>query len=92
VISLRRDPEEHDEPRYENWENTDSARETRSPQTASKSLSSSEGSCRGGVGDGGGERWAGSSVNSGSKKLVSVSEDRCALKGGSTLMGGGTAS
>ena len=79
VLSLCRDPEEHDEPRYENWENTDSARDTRSPQTASKSLSSSEGSCRGVAGDGGGERLAGSSVNSGSKKLVSVSEERSGL-------------
>lgn len=79
VLSLCRDPEEQDDPRYENWENTDSARETRSPQTASKSLSSPDGSCHGGVGDGGGERVAGSSVNSGSKKLVSVSEERCGL-------------
>ena len=79
VPSLNRDPEEHDEPRYENCENTDSARETRSPQTASKSSSSF---CRdggGGAGDGGGERLAGSSVNSGSKKLVSVSDVSCGL-------------
>ena len=82
VPSLNRDPEEHDEPRYENCENTDSARETRSPQTASKSSSSTGSSCRdggGGAGDGGGERLAGSSVNSGSKKLVSVSEVSCGL-------------
>ena len=82
VPSLNRDPEEHDEPRYENCENTDSARETRSPQTASKSSSSTGSSCRDGgcgAGDGGGERLAGSSVNSGSKKLVSVSEVSCGL-------------
>ena len=81
VPSLNRDTEEHDEPRYENCENTDSARETRSPQTASKSSSSSRNSSRGGdiMGDGGGERLAGSSVNSGSKKLVSVSEVSCGL-------------
>ena len=56
VPSLNRDPEEHDEPRYENCENSDSARETRSLHTASKSSSSAWSSCRGGgggAGDGG---------------------------------------